>query len=255
MLIQEKRKRPLSWQEQRARCRHAALIPFFAFDWLGEWIAYVLSNLSFLEALEHLGRFSVLIAVIFYFKEAPDRIKQKHYQAWQVINTAQGKGGSGGRIEALQELNRDRVPLTGVDLSHAFLQGIRLEKAQLSRADLSAADARDGIFNESDMDLGNLQSMNLRNAVLRRTSLQDVDLSDADLNGADLSGSDLSNAVLDRADLRGADCRNIKWGQIRSLQGANVFGLKDAPDGLMEWALKHGAVQAETDQAWRKLMP
>jgi hypothetical protein len=27
--------------------------------------------------------------------EAGDRKKQKHYQAWQVINTAQGKGGSG----------------------------------------------------------------------------------------------------------------------------------------------------------------
>ena len=231
------------------------LLPFFAFDWAWEWIAYVLSNLSFLEALEHFGRFSVLIAVIFYFKEAPDRIKQKHYQAWQVINTAQGKGGSGGRIEALQELNRDRVPLTGVDLSHAFLQSIRVEKAQLSRANLSAADARDGDFNESDMDFANLQSTNLRNAALRRASLQDVDLSDADLNGADLSGSDLSNAVLDRADLRGDECRDIKWGEIRSVKGANIFGVKDAPEGFLEWALKHGAVQAETDDAWRKVLP
>ena len=85
-----------------------------------------------------------------------------------MINTAQGKGGGGGRIEALQELNRDRVPLTGVDLSHAFLQSIRVEKAQLSRANLSAADARDGDFNESDMDFANLQSTNLRNAALRR---------------------------------------------------------------------------------------
>ncbi len=39
------------------------------------------------------------MAVIFYFSESGDRLKQKHYQAWQVINTAQGKGGSGGRIE------------------------------------------------------------------------------------------------------------------------------------------------------------
>jgi hypothetical protein len=70
--------------------------------------------LGFFEVLEYLGVFSVLIAIVFYFSEAGDRRKQKHYQAWQVINTAQGKGGSGGRIEALQELNIDRIPLVGV---------------------------------------------------------------------------------------------------------------------------------------------
>ena len=77
--------------------------------------------------------------MIFYFTEAGDRKKQKHYQAWQVINTAQGKGGSGGRIEALQELNQDHVPLVGVDASEASLQGLRLHKANLLRCNLSAS--------------------------------------------------------------------------------------------------------------------
>src|ERR1700741_4710735 len=76
---------------------------------------------------------------IFYFSESGNRIKQKHYQAWQVINTAQGKGGSGGRIEALEELNADGVPLVGVDVSSAFLQGLTLERANLLRADFSSA--------------------------------------------------------------------------------------------------------------------
>ncbi len=101
------------------------LIPFVALEWIFEWTAFALSNWSFLEVLEYLGTFSVLIAVIFYFSESGDRIKQRHYQAWQVINTAQGKGGSGGRIEALQELNADKVPLVGVDVSSAFLQGLQ----------------------------------------------------------------------------------------------------------------------------------
>ena len=55
--------------------------------------------------------------------ESKDRIKQKHYQAWQVINSAQGKGGSSGRIDALEELHQDGVLLVGVDVSDAFLQG------------------------------------------------------------------------------------------------------------------------------------
>src|SRR3984957_20259912 len=58
----------------------------------------------------------------------------KALQAWQVINTAQGKGGSGGRLEALQELNVDRIPLVGVDVSGAFLQGATLANARFFRA-------------------------------------------------------------------------------------------------------------------------
>jgi hypothetical protein len=83
-------------------------------------LAYLLSNWKFLEVLEYIGSLSVLVAVLFYFSGSGDRTKQKHYQAWQVINTAQGKGGSGGRVAALQELNADGVPLVGVDLSGAF---------------------------------------------------------------------------------------------------------------------------------------
>ena len=97
-----------------------------------EWVAYALSNWKFIEVLEYLGSFGVLIAVIFYFAETGDRLKQKHYQAWQVINSAQGKGGNGGRMEALEELNADGVPLVGVDLSPAFLQGVRLRKGILA---------------------------------------------------------------------------------------------------------------------------
>src|SRR5262244_242040 len=103
-------------------------------------------QLGFSEILEYLGSFSVLIAVIFYFHDSGNRVKQRHYQAWQVINTAQGKGGSGGRIEALQELNADSVPLVGVDVSGAFLQGVQLPHAHLLRANFENADARDGDF-------------------------------------------------------------------------------------------------------------
>lgn len=250
MIVHEKRKRPLSWSEQRARA-HPALVPVLAFDWGWEWIAYVLSHWNFLEVLEYLGSFSVLIAVIFYFKEAPDRLKQKHYQAWQVINTAQGKGGSGGRIEALQELNHDGVPLIGVDLSKAFLQGVRLEHAQLSRADLTAADARQANLHRSDLTFAALQSTNLRGSNLRDTSLQEADLSDSDLNGADLTNSKLSGTDLTNADLRNADLSHIDWKQIKSVKNADIFGARNMPEGFADWALHHGALQAESDDNWR----
>jgi hypothetical protein len=79
--------------------------PLAIVEWWLSWVAYLLSNWAFLEVLEYAGTFSILVVLVLYFIERPDRIKQKDYQAWQAINTAQGKGGSGGRIEALEELN------------------------------------------------------------------------------------------------------------------------------------------------------
>src|SRR5579863_2520822 len=146
MLVREARKRPDSWAECRRAIRHRWTLPLHAIEFAFDWAAYFLSRWAFLEVLEYMGIFSVLFGVIFYYSEAGDRKKQKHYQAWQVINTAQGKGGSGGRIEALHELNEDRIPLVGVDASGSFLQGVELRKANLLRCDLSAADLRDSIL-------------------------------------------------------------------------------------------------------------
>src|SRR5215471_9577973 len=174
------RRRPNSWKEHRETRGPWLLWPFRAVDWIFAWIAYYLARWAFLEVLEFLGIFSVLIAIVFYFSERGDRKKQKHYQAWQVINTAQGKGGSGGRIEALQELNADHVPLVGVDASHAFLQGVRLSKANLLRCDLHAADLREGNFQASNLEYANLQAANLRHASLQGSNLMAADLEDAD---------------------------------------------------------------------------
>jgi uncharacterized protein YjbI with pentapeptide repeats len=210
-------------------------------EYVFDWTAYALSRWSFLEVLGYLETFSVLIVVIFYFSESGDRVKQRHYQAWQVVNTSQGKGGSGGRIEALQELNADRVPLVGVDVSGAFLQGVRLEKARLLRANFSAADVRDGKFEGADFANAELRSTNFRRSSLRQVSFQGAILDDSDLAGADLTGADLTDASLANADLSDADLREFRWEHIANLKNANIFGVKNAPQGFVEWAMKHGA--------------
>ena len=101
MAILKRRVRPEPWSRHRERAKHRWLVPFIAIEWVWAWLAYWLSGWAFLEVLEYFGTLSVLLAVVSYFSESKDRIKQKHYQAWQVINSAQGKGGSGGRIDAL----------------------------------------------------------------------------------------------------------------------------------------------------------
>lgn len=244
---------PEPWNQFREQVRHGWLRPFFWLEWIWEWIAYSLSNWAFLEVLEYLGRLSLLVGVIFYFVEAPDRRKQKHYQAWQVINTAQGKGGSGGRIEALQELNRDRVPLVGVNVEGAFLMGIRLEKAPLVRSNFDGADMRGCNLQSADLGSATLRSANIRTCNLRNASLENADLTDADLLGADISGANLSGANLTRVDLRNCDLRGIKWWAHANVKLANIAQVKNPPPGFVEWATGQGAVSIASDDEWLKL--
>jgi hypothetical protein len=247
MQVRIHRKRPEPWSVRRQNLKRGLTLPLWAFEWWCEWIAYILSNWSFLEVLEYLSSFGVLIAVIFYFSESGDRLKQKHYQAWQVINTAQGKGGNGGRIEALQELNTDGIPLVGVDLSGAFLQAIQLHGARLSRANFGAADLRNADLSSADFSYANLRSANFRESTLRNANLDHADFTDGDLSGADLTGADLSGTHLANADLRNANLSDAKWQDAREFKGANIFGVKNAPNGFVANALKNGAIQKESD--------
>ncbi len=251
MILHQPRSRPEPWKVQRNALRHSWLVPLLAIEWVCEWTAFALSRWSFLEVLDYLGSFSILIAVIFYFSESGDRLKQKHYQAWQVINTAQGKGGSGGRIEALQELDADGVPLVGVDVSGAFLQGVRLPGARLLRADLSAVDARNSDFKAADLTSANLRSGNFRQSNLTDANFQDADLDESDLCWANLAGANFDGATLDAADLGNTDLGKVKWQNIKSLKGANIRRVRDAPEGFIEWATQHGAVTTESQSDCR----
>src|SRR5271166_1749034 len=241
MILHAPRSRPGDWRSSRSKIRHGWLVPFVAADWCFDWAAYALSHWSFLDVLEYLGSFSILIAVIFYFSESGDRLKQKHYQAWQVINTAQGKGGSGGRIEALQELNRDGVPLVGVDVSGAFLQGIRLPEAKILRGNLNAVDARNSDFHKADFTTADLQWGNFRESNLSGANLRDADLSNADFCAANLSQAVLDGAKLDGADLGKTDLNGVKWQSIGSVKGTNLWQVRNPPEGFLEWAGQHGA--------------
>jgi Pentapeptide repeats (8 copies) len=254
MFISTERKRPDPWSHYRGEARQPILIPLHWLEWACRWLAYWLSGWAFLEVLEYIGTLSIFFAVVSYFAESGDRIKQKHYQAWQVINTAQGKGGAGGRIDALEELNKDGVPLVGVDLSGAFLQSLDLQGANLARADFSSADVRGGSFKAANLEFANLASANVRNGSFQNANLRNATLQDADLHGANLRDADLEGADLSKADLRNADLQNMKWSMIADLKLANIFGVKNAPADFNHWALQKGAVSIESDADWSKLL-
>jgi len=254
MTVLKRRTRPQNWSFVRTRAKYPWMVPFHGIEWALMWIAYWLSGWAFLEVLEYLGTLSLLLAVISYFSESGDRLKQKHYQAWQVINSAQSKGGNGGRIDALEELHADGVALVGVDVSGAFLMRIDLSGADLIRANFQGADVRGGNFSKSRLEYADLSSANLRGANFRSADLRKASLEDADFNGADLSGSDLEGANLSKADLRTVDLRDCKWEKVSDIKLANILRIKNPPPGFEKWALENGAVSVESDKDWQALI-
>jgi hemoglobin-like flavoprotein/uncharacterized protein YjbI with pentapeptide repeats len=162
---------------------------------------------------------TIIAAFVLYIKEIPDRKKEFHYQAWSVIDSANGVKVSPARIMALQDLNEDRVSLNNVEILGAKLVRINLFKANLSEANLT----------KSDLNHANLSHANLGNALLARTNLTGADLSYANLGFAKLSYANLSSANLSHANLICADLRDTNLAGV-NLTNANLSGadLKNA---------------------------
>jgi uncharacterized protein YjbI with pentapeptide repeats len=232
----------------RGAIRRRWCVPFIFIDWLIQWAAFALSKFSLLELLEYCGSFSILFAVVLYFAEAPQRQKMRHYQAWQLINTAQGNTGNGGRVDALEDLNNDHVSLVNINVTDAALEGLELPNADLRRAIMHGVDLKDSKFIGADLESSLLSESNFYNADLTGANLSDCKMVAAYFMGATLRNANLSNADFDQADLTGVDFTGVaNWKSITHFQAANIHGVRNAPDGFVDWAKQHGAVDTVPD--------
>ncbi len=133
---------------------------------------------DFFKILEYIAPLAILVALIQYLREIPQRKRQAELNAWQTINSAMEQKAASGRVEALEYLNKTGVDLSFLDVHKAYLvgtkkngetRGINLPDAKLEGAD----------FYEST-----LSDANFRNAYLREANLQGADLEGASLFGA-----------------------------------------------------------------------
>jgi hypothetical protein len=185
-LMRDDIRRPPTWRqwvERHGRWRAAVLLP----EWLSEWTVHWSRDWDLVKVLELAGKFALLFSVVVgawtYFAEAGERekarqdaIKAKHYRAWELIYTARGSPGDGGRRDALRDLHKDGVSLAGVPLSKANLNELKLPRADLGGADLTGA------------------------------RLSDADLSGARLSDADLSGVIFCNTTMTDGSINNSGC-------------------------------------------------
>ncbi len=180
--------------------------------------------------------FSILVAVWLFFLEAPERDKQAHYEAWKTIDSAHGLRNSYARLQALQDLNDDRVPLRGFTAPEADLTGINLSGADLSNAYLSGADLSNADLSNANLSHANLVETKLTNANLSNSKLTGADISyanfiEADLQNVDFVGANIVGANFIRANLAQAYFGDVNFNECMlanaNLQKTKFFGVED----------------------------
>jgi hypothetical protein len=186
--------------------------------------------------LNILEGFSILVAVWLFFLEAPERDKQAHYEAWKTIDSAHGLRNSYARLQALQDLNSDRIPLRGFTAPEADLSGIDLSGADLSHAYLSGADLSNANLSYADLSHANLVETKLHNANLTNSQLTGADISyaefiEANLQEVDFVGANMIGANFVRSNLAQAYFGDVNFNQCRlndaNLQKTKFFGVEN----------------------------
>ncbi|MEM6426646.1 MAG: pentapeptide repeat-containing protein [Cyanobacteria bacterium P01_D01_bin.128] len=208
--------------------------------------------------------FAIVAAVILYFKGAPDRKAQKHYEAWRVIDNAAAAKvfTSYARLQALQDLHKDGVSLRAIEAPKANLASIHLPDADMTEANLSGVDLRQADLHRANLSGANLQRADLRTANLRGINLTGANLQRANLQNANLNGANLRNANLSGADLRGTELwkatfleanltdADFKWAE---LQGPELHGAKLHRTTLPDGSVEHRALEFWSDGSIRPI--
>lgn len=185
------------------------------------WLLCEIDNSILLNSLE---AFSILVALWLFFLETPDRNQQAQYEAWQVVDAAHGLKTSYARIQALEDLNEDHVPMKGLSAVEADLRNINLKGADLSNADLSGADLRGANLSNTNLSSANLSNTDFSNANLANARLTSSNLTDANFVEANLSNVDFVGAII-------TDTNFVRANLERAYFGDNSFiktNLKDA---------------------------
>jgi hypothetical protein len=129
------------------------------------------------------------------------------------------------------------------------------KRFDMTGLDLSGAKAVDAYWADCNLSRTDLYGADLRNASLRRAKLHWTQFRDASLVSTVISEADCQNANFKRANLREADLHGIKnWTAISEITHANIWGVRNAPEGFVDWAISNGAVSVSSDREWQEIL-
>jgi hypothetical protein len=234
---------PIAWFLGRVAQR-AKAVEKWEWEKALDHMAIAMENWGLLKIMAAAGNLALLVAVVTWIWGRDDRLKQKHYQAWGVINSSAsispryqdyparrgqpaeqrviwGSTGEGGRTKAIEELHSDGQSLAGLQAPGAYLVGLDVQQQGslglkqipcwpwlpigcIPKADFANANLEGSRLGKAQFQGADLYATNLKGAVFWGANLQGADLKDSLLQFAYLEEANLSKTNLIGADLRGA---------------------------------------------------
>jgi uncharacterized protein YjbI with pentapeptide repeats len=176
-----------------------------------QWIRFTV------QVAEYFGKLSIFGAAVVWLYQAPDREKERHYKAWEIINTAGGKV-AGGRIAALRDLNDGGERLQKFIAKDAYLRGVVLLGADLEDANFDNARLDDGVFNcrPTGILTATWTSVKYRLGIIPDLPGTCTRLINASFRDASLVAANFDGAILNNVDFAPTDLKRPKG----SLDGA-----------------------------------
>jgi hypothetical protein len=190
----------------------------------------------------------LLYAVCNFIFDRPAIERQKYFQAWEVINTASGQPGRGGRNEALEYLNQEtqfwnwytpECKHKNSDLntlSNDCLVGIEITKANLKHINLEKANLRSSIFTATSFRNANLKKANFKYSEIEYAHFDEARLEDTIFEGVKAQGAVFTGANLRRASFKDAHLEGAVF------TGAEVEGVNFAGAKFCKTTMSNGKV-------------
>jgi hypothetical protein len=173
------------------------------------------------------GGIGIIVSAFTFISQAPERRQSAINQAWGTIISREQNETSGGRIEALEYLNENKINLSGLKATNAFLSEIKLPLANIQESDFNGsrlfkADFRGAnLFRATFGKVSENRSADLFEADLscynsgwfhsepKCTNLKDANFVGADLRNANFSGANLQGTIFTNSDIEGANFNEV----------------------------------------------
>lgn len=211
---------------------------------------------NFFKILELLAKLSILVAILTWIFEIPNRSqerenlrKAKIFRAWEIIALSEVQSGSTIKKLPLEELNSEGVDLRNLALDWSFLNGVQLPGATLDYSTLWNSDLTGAHLVDASM-----QYCDIADTKLKSANLSGCDLSFSLLNGLDFAHANLINTTFDKALLWNCDLSQARGLQISQLKNAVVFRNTVLPPDMDRSQLPWDADRYDNiKNSWRKL--
>ena len=221
------------WNQSLFKIGGIITIVFFFFTYAAT--KSTILNIIF-NSLEPLG---LILAIVVFIRETPERRKQFHYQALSTIDGAAGIKNSKARVIALQDLVDQGINLDELDLGDSNLEGIELNGVELKKGNFKGCNLKKAEMNLANLQKGNFMGAQGAGFEMRFGNMSFGNFTNSNFNNANFSNSNFMFSNFQNAKLSGVNFKHAKLKGAK-FEGAYLSGSNFEGADVDITALKQG---------------